>query len=53
MNENVPYVWRKNYHNEASRYRELPEIAHEKARQFLNRAAAKADRSKYKVEPMR
>jgi hypothetical protein len=46
MNENVPFVWRKNYHNEGDKHEGLLEIVHEKARQYLSRAAATATRSK-------
>jgi hypothetical protein len=46
MNENVPFVWRKNYHNEGAGHEKLLDIAHEKARQYLSRAAATAMRSK-------
>jgi len=40
MNENLPFVWRKNYHNEGGPHEKLLEIAHERARQYLSRAAA-------------
>jgi hypothetical protein len=39
MNENVPFIWRKNYRNEAASPEKLLENAHEKARQYLSRAA--------------
>ena len=42
MNENVPFVWRKNYRNEGGSHETQLEIAHEKARQYLSRAAAAA-----------
>ena len=31
MNENVPFIWRKNYRNETASPEKLLEIAHEKA----------------------
>jgi hypothetical protein len=43
MNENLPFVWRKNYHNEGG-WQKLLEIAHERARQYFSRAAATATR---------
>ena len=45
MNENVPYIWRKNYRNEAASPEQLLEIAHEKARQYLSRAVGFNDSS--------
>jgi len=39
MNENLPFVWRKIYHNEGDWHERLLEIAHENARQYLSRAA--------------
>ena len=39
MNENVPFIWRKNYRNEAASPEKLLENVHEKARQYLSRAA--------------
>ncbi len=45
MNENVPYIWRKNYRNEAASPEELLEIAHEKARQYLSHAVEINDSS--------
>jgi transposase-like protein len=45
MNQNVPFVWRKNYQNEVGSNEELLETAHEKARQYLSRAAEAATRS--------
>jgi len=44
MNENLPFVWRKNYHNEGGWHEKLLEIAHERARQYFSRAAATATR---------
>jgi S-adenosylmethionine:diacylglycerol 3-amino-3-carboxypropyl transferase len=38
MNENVPFIWRKNYRNEAALPEKVLENAHEKARQYLSRA---------------
>jgi len=38
MNENVPFIWRKNYRNEAASPEKALEYAHEKARQYLSRA---------------
>jgi hypothetical protein len=38
MNENVPFIWRKNYRNEAPSPEKVLENAHEKARQYLQRA---------------
>lgn len=46
MNQDVPFVWRKNYHSEGGSHEKLLEIAHEKAREYLSRAAAAAT---YKV----
>ena len=45
MNEMVPYIWRKNYRNEAASPERVLEIAHETARQYLSRAVATATRS--------
>jgi hypothetical protein len=39
MNENVPFVWRNNYRDEAASPEKVLENAHEKARQYLSRAA--------------
>jgi hypothetical protein len=39
MNEYVPYVWRKNYCNDERRSHKFLQVAHEKARQYLSRAA--------------
>ena len=46
MNENVPFVWRKNYQDLGEWHERVLEIADEKARQYLSRAAATATRSK-------
>ena len=48
MNENLPFVWRKNYHNEGGWQKNLLEIAHERARRYLSRAAATATRPRKK-----
>ena len=45
MNDDVPFIWRKNYRNEMASPEQLLEIAHEKARQYLSRAAAVATKS--------
>jgi hypothetical protein len=37
MNENLPFVWRKNYHKEGGWQEKLLEIAHERARRYLTR----------------
>jgi hypothetical protein len=37
MNQNVPYIWRKNYRNDAPAPEKALEIAHERARKFLSR----------------
>jgi hypothetical protein len=39
MNKNVPFIWRVNYRNDAASPEKTLEIAHEKARQYLRRAA--------------
>ena len=39
MNKHVPYVWRKNYCYDERRSQKFLQIAHEKARQYLSRAA--------------
>ncbi|MGA9516937.1 MAG: hypothetical protein WBV51_25720, partial [Pseudolabrys sp.] len=48
MNENLPFVWRKNYHKEGGWQEKLLEIAHERARRYLSRAAATATRPRKK-----
>ena len=45
MNENLPFLWRKYYRNEATSSEKVLEIAHEQARQYLSRAIAAAWRS--------
>jgi hypothetical protein len=45
MNENLPFLWRKYYRNEAASSEKVLEIAHEQARQYLSRAIAAAWRS--------
>jgi hypothetical protein len=42
MNENVPYIWRANYRNNTTSPEKVLELAHEKAREYLNRAARRA-----------
>jgi len=42
MNENVPYIWRVNYRNNLAQPEKVLEIAHRKARQYLNRAAMRS-----------
>ncbi|MGB8805925.1 MAG: hypothetical protein WCC93_13440 [Chthoniobacterales bacterium] len=37
MNQNVPFIWRVNYRNEAATPETFLEIAHEKARQYLRK----------------
>jgi hypothetical protein len=37
MNQNVPFIWRANYHNEAASPETFLEIVHEKARQYLRK----------------
>ena len=39
MNNHVPYIWRKNYCNNGPWPEKVLQTAHEKARQYLNRAA--------------
>jgi hypothetical protein len=48
MNENLPFVWRKNYHKEGGWQEKLLEIAHERARRYLSRAATTATRPRKK-----
>ena len=38
MNENVPFIWRKNYRNEMAAPQDVLRIAHERARQYLSRS---------------
>jgi hypothetical protein len=38
MNQHVPYIWRKNYRNDAAAPEKMLEIAHEKARKILGSA---------------
>jgi len=40
MYDDLPFIWRKNYRNEAVPSEKMLENAHEKARQYLIRAAA-------------
>jgi hypothetical protein len=37
MNKHLPFVWRVNYRNEPRSPETRPEIAHEKARQILQK----------------
>jgi hypothetical protein len=37
MNKNVPFTWRVNYHNEVTPPEKVLEIAHEQARQYLQK----------------
>ena len=37
MNQNVPFIWRVNYRNEAASPETFLEIAHERARQYLRK----------------
>jgi len=39
MNNHVPYIWRKNYRNNGPRPEKVLQASHEKAQQYLNRAA--------------
>src|SRR5215472_4372573 len=45
MNENVPYIWRKDYRNEAAPPEKVLETAHEQARAHFNRAVSTASGS--------
>ena len=45
MSENVPYIWRKNYRNEAASPEKVLETGHEQARAYLNRAVPTASSS--------
>jgi len=45
MNENLPFIWRKYYRNEATSSEKVLETVHEQVRQYLSRAAAAAWRS--------
>ena len=38
VNKHLPFVWRVNYLHEASTPEIMPEIAHEKARQILQKS---------------
>jgi hypothetical protein len=37
MNQNVPFIWRASYRNEAASPETFLEIAHERARQYLRK----------------
>ena len=39
MNDDLPFIWRKNYRDETIPSEKVLEKAHEKARQYLTRAA--------------
>jgi hypothetical protein len=45
MNENVPYIWRKNYRNEAASPEKVLDVSHDKASQYLRQAAAMATKA--------
>jgi hypothetical protein len=45
MNENLPFLWRRYYRNEAISSEKVLEIAHEQARKYLSRAVAAARKS--------
>jgi hypothetical protein len=49
MNEKLPYIWRKNYRNEAASPEKVLEIAHAKAREYLSRAVAAVSGSSAKT----
>jgi hypothetical protein len=42
MNYLVPFIWRTNYCKEARRSNKILQISHERARQYLSRAATSA-----------
>ena len=44
MNKHLPFVWRVNYLHEAPWPKIVPEIAHEKARQILQKNLSRAGR---------
>jgi tetratricopeptide (TPR) repeat protein len=48
-NENLPYIWRKNYQNNAASSEKVLEIAHEQAREYLRRAVTAASGSSAKT----
>jgi hypothetical protein len=43
MNNHVPYIWRKNYRNNGPWPEKVLQTAHEKAQQYLNRAATSSN----------
>ena len=45
MSENLPFIWRKYYRNEATSSEKVLETVHEQVRQYLSRAATAAWRS--------
>ncbi len=44
VNKHLPFVWRVNYLHEAPSPEAVPEIAHEKARQILQKNLSRAGR---------
>jgi hypothetical protein len=44
VNKHLPFVWRVNYLHEASTPEIMPEIAHEKARQILQKNLSRMGR---------
>jgi hypothetical protein len=44
VNKHLPFVWRVNYLHEASTPEVMPEIAHEKARQILQKNLSRMGR---------
>ena len=44
VNKHLPFVWRVNYLHEASTPEIMPEIAHEKARQILQKNLSRTGR---------
>jgi hypothetical protein len=44
VNKHLPFVWRVNYLHEAPTPETVPEIAHEKARQILQKNLSRAGR---------
>lgn len=44
VNKHLPFVWRVNYHHEAPPPEIVPEIAHEKARQILQKNLSRTGR---------
>ena len=50
MNNYVPYIWRKNYCNSGPWPEKVLQNAHEKARQYLSRAATSSTRYRRNVD---